>query len=70
MLAEAKAIKEYFGEDVYIKIPVTPEGIKAMTIMAKQNTRLTASAVFTPQQALIAAKTGADFVAPYVNRKI
>lgn len=68
IVAEAETIKEQFGRDVYIKIPVTPEGIKAMAILAQQGTRITATAVFTPQQALVAAKAGADFVAPYVNR--
>ncbi|HHU52240.1 MAG TPA: fructose-6-phosphate aldolase [Firmicutes bacterium] len=68
ILAEAETIKEQFGEDVYIKIPVTSEGIKALSILAKKGIRVTATAVFTPQQALIAAKAGADFVAPYVNR--
>lgn len=68
MLAEAEEIKEYLGKDIYIKVPVTPEGIKAMAILSKQNTNLTATAVFTPLQGLLAAKAGADFVAPYVNR--
>lgn len=68
ILAEAGTIKEQFGSDVYIKVPVTSEGIKALTILAKRGTRVTATAVFTPQQALVAAKAGADFVAPYVNR--
>lgn len=68
MLAEAEAIKAYLGKDVYLKVPVTPEGLKAMAILRKQNTNLTATAVFTPLQALLAAKAGADFVAPYVNR--
>ena len=68
MLAEAEAIKAYLGKDVYLKVPVTPEGIKAMAIMSKGKTNLTATAVFTPLQALLAAKAGVDFVAPYVNR--
>lgn len=68
MLAEAEGIKAYLGKDVYIKVPVTPEGIKAMAILSRQNTNLTATAVFTPLQALLAAKAGADFIAPYVNR--
>lgn len=68
ILTEARIIREQFGSDVYIKVPVTSEGIKALTVLAKQGARVTATAVFTPQQALIAAKAGADFVAPYVNR--
>ncbi len=68
MMAEAEAINEQFGRDVYVKIPVTLEGIKAIAVLTKRGVRVTATAVFTPQQALIAAKAGADFVAPYLNR--
>ncbi|NLW59636.1 MAG: fructose-6-phosphate aldolase [Firmicutes bacterium] len=68
MVAEAETIKEQFGRDVYLKVPVTPEGIKAIMMLAQNGARVTATAVFTPQQALVAAKAGADFVAPYINR--
>ncbi len=57
-----------FGENFYIKIPVTPEGIKAISMIKEKGIKVTATAVFTQQQAVVAAKAGADFVAPYVNR--
>lgn len=56
------------GPNFYVKVPVIPEGIKAMKILKKKGIKVTATAVFTAQQALIAANAGADFVAPYVNR--
>ena len=68
IIGEAEAIREQFGRGVYIKVPVTFEGIKAITVLSRQGIAVTATAVFTPQQALLAAKAGADFVAPYVNR--
>ncbi|WP_028991641.1 transaldolase family protein [Thermoanaerobacter thermocopriae] len=67
IVEEAKYINKEIGGNLYIKIPVIPEGIKAIK-MLNGEIKTTATAVFTPQQALIAAKSGADFVAPYVNR--
>jgi len=51
-----------------VKIPVTREGFRAIQMVKRAGMKVTATAIFTQQQALIAAKAGADFVAPYVNR--
>ncbi|AST57206.1 transaldolase [Thermoanaerobacterium thermosaccharolyticum] len=68
IIDEAYYLNENIGGNVYIKIPVLPEGIKAMKYLSEKNIKVTATAVFTSQQALIAAKAGAKFVAPYINR--
>ncbi|WP_085535494.1 transaldolase family protein [Massilibacteroides vaginae] len=70
MLREAKRYRDYFqlNEKYFVKIPVTKEGIRAIKMVKEAGMNVTATAVFTQQQALIAAKAGADFVAPYVNR--
>ncbi|WKV10377.1 fructose-6-phosphate aldolase [Thermoanaerobacterium sp. CMT5567-10] len=68
IIDEAYYISENIGGNVYIKIPVMPEGIKAMKYLSEKNIKVTATAVFTSQQAIIAAKAGAKFVAPYINR--
>lgn len=68
MVAEAEYLKNTIGGNLYIKVPVIPEGIKAMKILKQKGFKITATAIFTPQQALMAAKAGAEFVAPYVNR--
>lgn len=68
MVQEAHDMIHAAGEGLYIKVPVVPEGIKAIKQLHKQGIRTTATAVFTPQQALLAAVAGADYVAPYVNR--
>lgn len=68
IVAEAEYLMEKVGGNLYVKVPVIPEGIKAIKIMKRQGLKITATAVFTPQQALMAAVAGADFVAPYVNR--
>lgn len=68
MVEEAKLIKEKIGGDIYIKIPIDEEGLKAVPMIKKLGIGVTMTAIFTPAQALMAAKAGADFVAPYVNR--
>ncbi len=68
MLAEARKITKILGKDTYIKVPAVPEGIKAMKQMKAEGFRITATAIYTPMQAYLAAKAGADYVAPYVNR--
>lgn len=70
MVTEAKKYKEYFGfeDNYYAKIPVTIEGFKAMQILKDAGINITATAIFTQQQALVASRSGADFVAPYVSR--
>lgn len=68
MVADSLAYRQRLGGDFYAKIPVTPQGIKAMQLLKEKGIKVTATAIFTQQQALIAAKAGADFVAPYVNR--
>lgn len=68
MVEEAKLIKEKIGGDIYIKIPIGEEGLKAVPMIKNLGIGVTMTAIFTPAQALMAAKAGADFVAPYVNR--
>jgi len=59
-----KVNPDYF----YAKIPITADGLKAITLLKEKGIKTTATAIFTPQQAFLAAKAGACYVAPYVNR--
>ena len=70
MVREAITYKSQFGlgDNFYAKIPVTPDGYKAMSMLKDRGVNVTATAIFTQQQALVASKAGADFVAPYVSR--
>lgn len=70
ILREARRYRDHFGfgDNLYVKIPVTKEGFRAIRLVKDAGMNVTATAVFTQQQALIAAKAGADFVAPYINR--
>lgn len=68
IVKEAVALQETVGGDFYIKIPICPEGLKATMALKKMGIKVTETAIFTQQQAMLAAIAGADFVAPYVNR--
>ena len=68
MIAEAHKMAEILGKNTYIKIPTIPEGLKAMKALSKEGFKITATAIYTPMQAYLAAKAGADYAAPYVNR--
>lgn len=65
---EAETAREKLGEPLSVKIPAgTPEAYRAMKILADKGFSVTGTAVYTPQQALLCARSGADFVAPYVS---
>ncbi len=68
IVKEAVALQGLVGGDFYIKIPITAEGLKATAQLKKMGIKVTMTAIFTQQQAMIAAAAGADFVAPYINR--
>jgi fructose-6-phosphate aldolase 2 len=70
ILREAKKYRDTFriGHNFYAKIPVTHEGYRAIQLVKNADINVTATAIFTQQQAMMAANAGADFVAPYVNR--
>ena len=68
IIKEAGLLKETFKGNLYIKIPVSDEGLKAMTVLKKKGFNITATGILTSQQIVFAAQAGADYMAPYVNR--
>lgn len=68
MIAEAHRIVKELGENTYVKIPAVPEGFKALKALKKDGIKTTGTAIYTPMQAFLAAKCGAAYVAPYINR--
>ena len=68
MVDDAHRIVKELGANTYVKVPSIPEGFKAMKALAKENINITATAIYTPMQAYLAAKCGASYAAPYVNR--
>ncbi|MBD3109114.1 fructose-6-phosphate aldolase [Bacillus sp. AGMB 02131] len=68
IVREAHSLRDMVGGNLYIKIPVLPEGLKAIKKLKIEGFKVTATSILTANQALLAAKAGADYVAPYVNR--
>ena len=73
MAAEALKLRDVLsvksdGSDFHIKLPCVPEGLKACRMLKEKGVFVTMTAIFSPVQALVAARCGADFVAPYVNK--
>ena len=65
---EAHMIRKRLGNNTFIKVPVTREGLKAIKVLKKNGFPVTATAIYTHMQAFLAGKAGADYAAPYVNR--
>ena len=68
MVREGRHIERLMGNNTYIKIPTIPDGLRAMRILSSEGYHITATAIYTPMQAYLAAKAGAEYAAPYVNR--
>jgi transaldolase len=67
MLREGRKLAK-LGPQVVIKVPMTTEGLKATRIFASEGIRVNQTLVFSPVQALMAAKAGAAYVSPFVGR--
>jgi len=80
MVREGKKLFKIFNPiagNVYVKIPVNPSleageddfaGVKAIKELSGQNIPINCTLVFTPEQALLAAEAGANFVSPFAGR--
>jgi len=67
LVAEAKKLSK-ISKNVVVKIPMISEGLKAVKILSKENIKTNVTLVFSPLQALLAAKAGASYVSPFVGR--
>ncbi len=67
MLAEGRRLRQIHSS-VYVKCPMTPAGLTATKILAKEGTRVNMTLVFSANQALLAAKVGAAYVSPFIGR--
>ena len=68
MVEEAHKIVAEVGKTTLIKIPCTPEGFKAMKMLHEEGVRFIGTGIYTAMQGFLAAKCGAEYVAPYINR--
>ncbi|HOG16471.1 MAG: Transaldolase [Syntrophaceae bacterium PtaU1.Bin231] len=67
MVAEGRKLAA-LGSNVAVKVPLTTEGLKATRVFSREGIRVNATLVFSPIQALMAAKAGAAYVSPFVGR--
>ncbi|OGP87206.1 MAG: fructose-6-phosphate aldolase [Deltaproteobacteria bacterium RBG_16_48_10] len=67
MIEEARNLAK-IGDNVVVKIPITTEGLKAITVLAKEGIKTNTTLVFSPTQALLAAKAGTTYVSPFIGR--
>lgn len=67
MIKEAHELVK-LGDNVVIKVPMTPEGLKAVVVLAKEGIKTNVTLIFSANQALLAARAGATFVSPFVGR--
>jgi len=67
MVADARQYAK-IHQNITIKIPMTTEGLKATRILSGEGIKTNVTLVFTPVQAMLAAKAGATFVSPFIGR--
>ncbi len=67
MMDEAHRLKKY-GGNVVVKVPMTSEGLKACKSLSQEGISVNVTLVFSPNQALLAAKAGAKYVSPFIGR--
>jgi len=67
IVKEAEVFSKW-APNVVIKVPMTHEGLKAVRILEKKGVHTNVTLVFSPSQALLAAKAGASYVSPFVGR--
>jgi len=67
MVEEARPLAK-LAKNIVIKIPLIPEGLKAVKVLAGEGIKTNVTLCFSPSQALLAAKAGANFISPFIGR--
>ena len=67
MVEEGKRLRQY-GNNVVVKVPITPDGLSACKTLSSEGIPVNVTLVFSPNQALLAAKSGAKYVSPFIGR--
>jgi transaldolase len=67
MIEEARNLSG-MGENIVVKIPMTAEGLKAIKVLVAEEIKTNTTLVFSPTQALLAAKAGTTYVSPFIGR--
>jgi len=67
MMEEGHRLKKY-GPNVVVKVPMTPDGLRACKSLTQEGIPVNVTLVFSPNQAVLAAKAGAKYVSPFIGR--
>jgi len=67
IVKEARALSK-IHKNIVVKIPMTTEGLKAVKKLSAEGVKTNVTLVFSPNQALLAAKAGATYVSPFIGR--
>ena len=67
MIGEARKLSK-MGDNIVVKIPMTAEGLKAIKVLVSEKIKTNTTLVFSPTQALLAAKAGTTYVSPFIGR--
>lgn len=67
MMQEGKRLREY-GDNVVVKVPMTSDGLKACKSLSSEGIPVNVTLIFSANQALLAAKSGAKYVSPFIGR--
>ena len=67
MLAEGRKLAK-LAKNVVVKVPLTPDGLKTCKVLSDEGTKVNVTLCFSPAQALLAAKSGATYISPFVGR--
>ena len=68
IIKDAHKLQDELGGNLYVKVPVSPTGLTAMKQLKEEGFQITATAIYTVFQGLLAIEAGADYLAPYYNR--
>ena len=68
MLDEGRRLSKDFGDVATIKVPCTPDGLRVCRTLSAEGIRVNVTLIFSPSQAILAAKAGAKYVSPFVGR--
>ena len=68
MVVEGRRLAKVFGQCATIKVPCTPDGLFACRELSRELIRVNVTLIFSPSQAILAAKAGATYVSPFVGR--
>ena len=68
MLWEGRRLANKFGKEATIKVPCTPDGLYVCRQLSRSLVKVNVTLIFSPVQAILAAKAGAKYVSPFVGR--